>query len=42
MLQQGFGRSSAQNRVLGGDVRLKSGETPAAVLTAVGVQETET
>ena len=26
MLQQGFGRSSAQNRGLGGDVRLKSGE----------------
>ena len=43
MLQQGFRRSSAQNRGLGGDVRLKSGE-PAAVPTAaaVGVQKTET
>ena len=41
MLQQGFGRSSAQNRGLGGDVRLKSKE-PAAVPTAVGVQKTET
>ena len=41
MLQQGFRRSSAQNRGLGGDVRLKSGE-PAAVPTAavtVGVQK---
>ena len=26
MLQQGFGRSSAQNHGLGGDVRLKCGE----------------
>ena len=26
LLQQGFGRSSAQNRGLEGDVRLKSGE----------------
>ena len=26
MLQQGFGRSSAQNRGLGGNVKLKSGE----------------
>ena len=33
MLQQGFRRSSAQNRGLGGDLRLKSGET-AAVPTA--------
>ena len=42
MLQQGFRRSSAQNRGLGGDVRLKSGE-PAAVPTSdVGVQKTET
>ena len=41
MLQQGFRRCSAQNRGLGGDVRLKSGE-PAAVPTAVGVQKTET
>ena len=44
MLQQGFRRSSAQNRGLGGDVRLKSGE-PAAVPTAaaaaaVGVHKT--
>ena len=43
MLQQGFRRSSAQTRGLGGDVRLKSGE-PAAVSTAaaaaVGVQKT--
>ena len=30
VLQQGFRRSSAQNRGLGGDVRLKSGE-PAAL-----------
>ena len=41
MLQQGFGRSSAQNRGLGGDVRLKSRE-PVVVPTAVGVQKTET
>ena len=41
MLRQGFRKSSAQNRGLGGDVRLKSGE-PAAVPTAVGVQKTET
>ena len=41
MLQQDFRKSSAQNRGLGGDVRLKSGE-PAAVPTAVGVQKTET
>ena len=41
MLQQGFGGSSAQNRDLGGDVRLKSGE-PADVPTPVGVQKTET
>ena len=41
MLQQGFRRSSAQNRGLGGDVRLKSGG-PAAVPTAVGVHKTET
>ena len=42
MLQQGFGRSSEQNRGLGGDVRLKSGEhLPAAVPTAVGVQKRE-
>ena len=41
MLQQGVRRSSAQNRGLGGDVRLKSRE-PAAVPTAVGVQKTET
>ena len=42
MLQQGFRRSSAQNRGFGGDVRrLKSGE-PAAIPTAVGVQKTET
>ena len=41
MLQQGFRRSSAQNRGLGSDVRLKSGE-PAAVPTVVGVQKTET
>ena len=33
--------SSAQNRGLGSDVRLKSGE-PAAVPTAVGVHKTET
>ena len=42
MLQQGFRRSSAQNRGLGDDARLKSGE-PAAVTTAaaaVGVQKT--
>ena len=42
MLEQGFRRSSAQNRGLGGDVTLKSGE-PAAVPTAaaaVGVQKT--
>ena len=42
MLQQGFRRSSAQNRGLGGGVRLKSGE-PAAVPTAaaaVGVHKT--
>ena len=41
MLEQGFRRSSAQNRGLGGDVTLKSGE-PAAVPTAaaaVGVQK---
>ena len=41
MLQQGLRRSSGQNRGLGGDVRLKSGE-PATVPTAVGVQKTET
>ena len=41
VLQQGFRRSSAQNRGLGGDVRLKSGE-PYTVPTAVGVQKTET
>ena len=41
MLQQGLRRISAQNRGLGGDARLKSGES-AAVLTAVGVQKTET
>ena len=41
MLQQGFERSSAQNRGLEGDVRLKSGD-PAAVPTAVGVRKTET
>ena len=35
MLEQGFRRSSAQNRVLGGDVTLKSGEL-AAVPTAAG------
>ena len=42
MLEQGFRRSSAQNRGLRGDVTLKSGE-PAAVPTAaasVGVQKT--
>ena len=43
MLQQGFRRYSAQNRGLGGDVRLKNGE-PAAVSTAaaaaVRVQKT--
>ena len=39
MLEQGFRRSSAQNRGLGGDVTLKSGE-PAAVPTVVGVQKT--
>ena len=41
MLGQGFRKSSAQNRGLGGDVALKSGE-PAAVPTsaAVGVQKT--
>ena len=44
MLEQGFRRSSAQKRGLGGDVTLKSGE-PAAVPTAaaaaaVGVQKT--
>ena len=33
MLEQGFRKSSAQNRGLGGDVMLKSGE-PAAVPTA--------
>ena len=41
MFQQGFRRSSAQNRGLRGDVRLKSRE-PAAVPTAVEVQKTET
>ena len=40
MLQQDFGRSSAQNRGLKGDVRPKSGE-PAPVPTAVGPQKTE-
>ena len=43
MLQQGFRRSSAQNRGLGGDVRLKSGESaavPTAATAAVGVQKT--
>ena len=42
MLEESLRRSSAQNRGLGGDVTLKSGE-PAAVLTAaaaVGVQKT--
>ena len=42
MLQQDFRRPSAQNRGLGNDVRLKSGE-PAAVPTAaaaVGVHKT--
>ena len=45
MLQQGFGRSPAQNRGLGGDVRLKSGEQLLLFPTAVvvgGVQKTET
>ena len=37
MLQQGFRRPFAQNHDLGGDVRLKSGES-----AAVGVQKTET
>ena len=40
MIQEGFRGAFAQNRGLGGDVRLKSGE-PAAVPTAVGVQKTE-
>ena len=44
MLQQGFRRSSGQNRGLGGDVRLKSGEptavpTAAAAAAVVGVQK---
>ena len=42
MLEQVFRRSFAQNRGLGGDVTLKSGE-PAAVPTAaaaIGVQKT--
>ena len=44
MLEQGFRRSSAQNRGLGGDVTLKSGEpaavpTTAAAAAAVGVQK---
>ena len=47
MLQQGFRRSSAQNRGLGGDVRLKSGEpadVPNAAVAAaiVGVQKKKT
>ena len=43
MLQQGCRRSSAQNRGLGGDVRLKSGEPADVPTTAVvGVQKTET
>ena len=42
VLQQGFGRSSAQNRGLGGEVRLLQRRTPAAVPTAVGVQKMET
>ena len=41
MLQLGLRRSSGQNRGLGSDVRLKSGE-PAAAPTAVRVQKTET
>ena len=41
MLQQGFRRSSAKNRGLGGDVRLKSGE-PTDIPTAVGIQNAET
>ena len=46
MLEQGFRRSSAQNRGLGGDVTLKSGEpvavptTTTAAAAAVGVQKT--
>ena len=45
MLQQGFRRSSAQNRGLGGDVRLKSGEptaVPTAAAAVVGVQKQNT
>ena len=43
MLQQSFRGSSAQNRGLGGDVRLKKSGEPAAVPTAaaaVGVHKT--
>ena len=43
MLEQGFRRSSAQNRGLGVDVTLKSGEpaaVPTAAAAAVGVQNT--
>ena len=43
MLEQGFRRSPAQNRGLGGDVTLKSGElaaVPTAAAAAVGVQKT--
>ena len=42
MLQQGLRRSSAQNRGLGGDARLKSGEPGAVPTAAVEVQKTET
>ena len=42
MLQQGFGKSSAQNRGLGGRCQAQERRTPAAVPTAVGVQKTET
>ena len=37
MLQQGFRRSSARNRGLGGDVRLKSGESAAVPTAAAAV-----
>ena len=40
MLGQGFRRTSAQNRGLGGDVTLKSGE-PAAVPTAAAAAVVE-